>query len=114
VISGEWLYVAEAFLALSFIVFTVCCSVATQIVPPEYAGEASQLINTALTLCSGLGPLVFGLLVQAFLKTSYPGGALLIFAVVVFLDIFLCSKLPSDQDINQSQKCLFSIDGAQA
>lgn len=103
-ISGAWLYVAEGFLAISFIAYTMCCSIATRIVPKEFAGEAAQLISTALTLCSGLGPLVFGLLVEAFLKTSYPGGALLIFAVVVFVDLLLCLKLPSDDSIEACQK----------
>lgn len=106
VITGDWLYPAEAALALSFIVFTMCVAMATQLVPPECAGEAAQLINTALTLCAGLGPALFGLLVQATVKTSYPGGALLVFVVIVAFDLCLCSKLPTTEQIRECRMSL--------
>lgn len=85
-IGGVWLYVAE------------------------FKGEAAQLMNSVLALCSGIGPLLFGLLVQAFLKTSYPGGAMLILAVVVVFDLWFCWKLPDDEQIGDSRSVLVVLE----
>lgn len=76
----------------------------TQLVPPELAGEASLLITSALTLCSGAGPLLFGLLSEAFIGTAYPGGVFLILATVVLLDVFLCFGLPSNAEIEELRR----------
>lgn len=96
---GGWLFVSQSFLAVCFVAFTVCCTLATRMVPAEFAGEAAALINAATSLTSGLGPLVFSLLATAFLKTAYPGGAFLIFSVIILLDILLCFQLPVDEAV---------------
>jgi hypothetical protein len=98
-VPGGWLFISQSFLAVCFVAFTVCCTLATSIVPTEFAGEAVALINAATSLTSGLGPLVFSLLATAFLKTAYPGGAFLIFSVIILADILLCFQLPSDEAI---------------
>eukprot|EP00927_Polykrikos_kofoidii_P032921 TRINITY_DN2790_c0_g1_i11.p1 TRINITY_DN2790_c0_g1~~TRINITY_DN2790_c0_g1_i11.p1 ORF type:complete len:484 (-),score=77.83 TRINITY_DN2790_c0_g1_i11:146-1534(-) len=103
-IPGGFLFVSEAFLAVSFIAFTVCCTVATEVVPPAFVGEAASVINSALVLCASMGPLVFGILAKAFLKTAYPGGFMLIFAVFVVLSALFTFRIPSDEAIAERRR----------
>jgi len=96
---GWVLFITEGFLAIGYVAFTVCCAVASEVCPPEAAGEATAVMNIGLAITGALGPIVFGILVKSFLHTAYPGGAFLIFTAIMMVGVGLAVRLPNDHQL---------------
>eukprot|EP00746_Dinoflagellata_sp_MGD_P012128 gnl/MRDRNA2_/MRDRNA2_125698_c0_seq1.p1 gnl/MRDRNA2_/MRDRNA2_125698_c0~~gnl/MRDRNA2_/MRDRNA2_125698_c0_seq1.p1 ORF type:complete len:314 (+),score=34.78 gnl/MRDRNA2_/MRDRNA2_125698_c0_seq1:1-942(+) len=108
-ISGVCLYFTEAFLALSFVSYTVGAGIVTAIAPKEIVGEASAILTTALAVTEGFGPLMFGSLMRVFLDTPYPGVVFLFFIVCLLAALGYAACLPADAVITASQDLLLPV-----
>lgn len=95
------LFVSEAMLAVPYIVYTLLTTTAGSVVHASKAGEASMLVTSAFTLSSAVGPIAFGALSSATVTSPYPGGAFLLFAVVMAVGLVLGFGLPSDEAIQK-------------
>lgn len=90
------LYVAEGVLSFSFISYTCAVTYAGELVPASLRGEAVGALNISNALSVTIGPPVFGILVNAFLKTNYPGGAFLVLGALTLAGLLAALLLPKE------------------
>lgn len=94
--NGNLLFLGEAILSVSFVAYTVSVAIGSDVVHPDIVGEATGVMNTTMAITEGLGPIIFGFLVSAFSKTSYPAGFFLVSAILMLASLVLTCCLPSD------------------
>lgn len=95
-IPPQMLYVANSALAIAAMAYVIAVSMAAEVAPPGKTGEAVMVLNVAMSMTAGLGPILFGLVVQGFGKTNYPNGAFLSLMFIVVISLFFVPCLPSD------------------
>jgi len=93
------LFVSEGLLSLSFVAFTVGVAMASELARPELQGEVLGVMSTGMSISSGVGPMVFGIVVKGFQQTSYPEGAFLIISAFVIISLIVSFVLPSDAEV---------------
>jgi len=93
------LFVSEGLLSLSFVAFTVGVAMASELAKPKLQGEVLGVMSTGMSISSGVGPMVFGIVVKGFQHTSYPEGAFLIISGFVVISLIVSFALPSDAEV---------------
>lgn len=110
-VTAPWFYLAEVLLALSFVSYVVTISMASKAVPAKYVGEVSSVMASTLSITQAFGPLLFAFLSTRFQHTSYPGGVMLLFSIIVFGALVLSFRLPKDEDIGSPPQLSDSMIG---
>jgi len=95
-LPAPFVFVANAVLALAGMAYVVTVAMAAEVAPAGRTGEAVMIINVSMSMASGFGPVIFGVIVKAFSKTKYPNGAFLCETFLMVVSFMFTLFLPSD------------------
>lgn len=95
-LPAPMVFVANAVLAFAGMAYVVTVAMAAEVAPSGRTGEAVMIINVVMSATAGAGPMLFGVVVKLFSKTSYPNGAFLSLTVLMVASFFITPFLPKD------------------
>jgi len=108
--SSSWtIFLAQAFLAVPFTLYSMSTAIAMQVVSQDKTGEASMLISAAFALSTSIGPMFVGALTSASAKATYHGGAFIVLTVIAVATLILGSRLPSDAAIQSLHDAVIPV-----